>query len=65
MLISRQWLSELLTPGALPSDDAALCAALTSLGLEVEGCTRHGDGLDEVLVGAWMDDASASNAGTT
>ncbi|MBX7080581.1 MAG: phenylalanine--tRNA ligase subunit beta [Nannocystaceae bacterium] len=50
MLISRQWLSELLTPGALPSDDAALCAALTSLGLEVEGCTRHGDGLDEVVV---------------
>ncbi len=51
MLISRQWLSELLAPGVLPDDDAALCAALTSLGLEVEGCVRHGDGLGEVVVG--------------
>lgn len=52
MLISRTWLSELLhgVVDVASLDDAALARALTGLGLEVEGVTRSGDGLDDVVV---------------
>ncbi|MBC8073109.1 MAG: hypothetical protein IAG13_32600, partial [Deltaproteobacteria bacterium] len=52
MLISRAWLTELLTDAidlSARSDDE-LTAALTGLGLEVEGVRRHGDGLATVVV---------------
>jgi len=52
MLISRAWLQELLVDpsGApLPPDDA-LADAITSVGLEVEGITRVGEGLGSILV---------------
>ncbi len=53
MLISRVWLEELLIDAAeqgLP-DDAALSAAITAVGLEVEGVTRYGQGLESIVVG--------------
>ncbi|MCX4244541.1 phenylalanine--tRNA ligase subunit beta [Paraliomyxa miuraensis] len=53
MLISRAWLQEFLVDPAgegLPSD-AALSAAITSVGLEVEGVTRVGQGLGAIVVG--------------
>jgi phenylalanyl-tRNA synthetase beta chain len=49
MLISRVWLGELLG-GDLP-DDGALADLITSLGLEVEGTTRCGDAVGDVVVG--------------
>ncbi len=53
MLISRAWLEELLVdPGGAPlPDDGALADAITSLGLEVEGIERVGDGLSTIIVG--------------
>lgn len=53
MLISRTWLQELLIGprGTALPDDAALDAAITSLGLEVEGTTRFGEGLETIIVG--------------
>lgn len=53
MLISRAWLSELLvdpTGAGLPAD-AELSAAITAVGLEVEGVTRVGQGLEAIVVG--------------
>lgn len=53
MLISRTWLQELLVDPAgegLPAD-AALSAAITSVGLEVERVTRVGEGLGAIVVG--------------
>lgn len=53
MLISRAWLSELLVDGAgegLPPD-ADLSKAITAVGLEVEGMTRVGQGLEAIVVG--------------
>ena len=53
MLISRTWLQELLLDPAgegLPPD-AALSAAITSVGLEVEGVTRVGEDLHAIVVG--------------
>ena len=51
MLISRQWIESLLAPatGERLSDDA-FGDAITSLGLEVEGVTRYGEGLRDVVV---------------
>lgn len=51
MLISRQWIESMLAPatGELLSDDA-FSDAITSLGLEVEGVTHHGAGLENVVV---------------
>ena len=51
MLISRQWIESLLEPaqGETLSDEA-FGDAITSLGLEVEGVTRCGDGLRTVVV---------------
>ncbi|MEM6993497.1 MAG: phenylalanine--tRNA ligase subunit beta, partial [Myxococcota bacterium] len=52
MLISRVWLESLLMPGRTPMpDDAGLSALITGLGLEVEGVTRHGEGLEAIVVG--------------
>ncbi|MCB9713495.1 MAG: phenylalanine--tRNA ligase subunit beta, partial [Myxococcales bacterium] len=53
MLISRTWLSELLVDprGTALPDGAALGDLITGLGLEVEGITRHGEGLDAIVVG--------------
>lgn len=53
MLISRAWLTELLadTVDLAALSDGELTAALTALGLEVEGTTVHGDGLEGVVVG--------------
>lgn len=53
MLISRVWLEELLIDPAeqgLPSD-AVLSEAITAVGLEVEGVTRVGRGLEAIVVG--------------
>lgn len=53
MLISRAWLSELLVDGSgqgLPPDPE-LSAAITAVGLEVEGTTRVGQGLEAIVVG--------------
>jgi len=53
MLISRAWLSELLIDPQerpLPADDQ-LSAAITAVGLEVEGTTRVGQGLEAIVVG--------------
>lgn len=53
MLISRAWLSELLVDPQgrpLPADDE-LSAAITAVGLEVEGTTRVGQGLEAIVVG--------------
>ncbi|MCH9684752.1 MAG: phenylalanine--tRNA ligase subunit beta [Deltaproteobacteria bacterium] len=52
MLISRTWLQQLLLDPAergLP-DDEALDAAITSVGLEVEGVTTHGACLTPMVV---------------
>lgn len=53
MLISRAWLSELLVDpsGAGLPADAELSAAITAVGLEVEGVTRVGQGLEAIVVG--------------
>ena len=53
MLISRVWLAELLGDAVdlAPLSDGDLTAALTGLGLEVEGVTRTGAGLETVVVG--------------
>ena len=52
MLISRQWIASMLMPGRQPlPDDDALPSVVTSLGLEVEGVTRYGAGLDAIVVG--------------
>ena len=53
MLISRAWLTELLagTVELSSRSDDELAAALTGLGLEVEGVHRHGDSLMSVVVG--------------
>lgn len=48
MLISRVWLEELLAPDSVELDDEALGAAITSLGLEVDGVTKVGRGLESV-----------------
>lgn len=48
MLASYRWLRRLLPALDLPPD--AVAERLTALGLEVEGVTRFGDGLDPVLV---------------
>ncbi|MGH1340695.1 MAG: phenylalanine--tRNA ligase subunit beta [Nannocystales bacterium] len=52
MLISRQWIESLLAPvsGDARLDDEAFGDAITSLGLEVEGVTRYGEGLRDVVV---------------
>ena len=52
MLISRAWLQSLLMPGrvAFP-DEAGLSSLITGLGLEVEGVTQFGAGLEAVVVG--------------
>jgi len=52
MLISRQWIESLLAPasGGARLDDDAFADAITSLGLEVEGVTRYGEGLRDVVV---------------
>ncbi len=52
MLISRQWIESLLAPapGDARLDDDAFGDAVTSLGLEVEGVTRYGEGLRDVVV---------------
>lgn len=53
MLISRHMLAQLLEsgPGAAPlPDDDALGDTITSLGLEVEGVERHGEGLEPIIV---------------
>ncbi len=52
MLISRQWIESLLAPPASGArlDDDAFGDAITSLGLEVEGVTRFGVGLRDVVV---------------
>lgn len=52
MLISRQWIESLLAPvsGNARLSDDAFADAITSLGLEVEGITRHGEGLRDVVV---------------
>lgn len=53
MLISRQWIESLLAPaagGETRLDDDAFGDAITSLGLEVEGVTRYGEGLRDVVV---------------
>lgn len=53
MLISRTWLAELLVDprGEDLPDDAALGDLITGLGLEVEGTTRTGEGLQAIVVG--------------
>ncbi len=52
MLISRVWLESLLMPGRTPfPDDDGLSAMITALGLEVEGVTRYGEGLQAIIVG--------------
>lgn len=52
MLISLHWLNELLTTeGQTPLDEAEVAVALTELGLEVEGTTRAGVGLETIVVG--------------
>ena len=52
MLISRHLLETLLTPGATQElDDDALGEMLTSLGLELEGITWTGQGLETLVVG--------------
>lgn len=53
MLISRVWLAELLGDAVdlAALSDGDLTAALTGLGLEVEGVTRTGAGLETVVVG--------------
>ncbi len=54
MLISRAWLTELLADSDVDLaalGDRELAAKLTDLGLEVEGVTRVGEGLDAVRVG--------------
>lgn len=52
MLISRVWLESLLMPGRQPlPDDGGLSAMITALGLEVEGVTRYGTGLESIVVG--------------
>lgn len=48
MRVSHNWLRELLPGLALPAIE--LSHRLTSLGLEVDGVTEHGQGLDPVLV---------------
>jgi phenylalanyl-tRNA synthetase beta chain len=48
MLVSVTWLQELLDR---PLDAGEVASMLTSLGLEVEGITRHGEGLDGIVVG--------------
>ena len=55
MLISRVWLAELLGDAVdlAPLSDGDLTAALTGLGLEVEGVTRTGAGL-EVAGDSWL-----------
>lgn len=55
MLISKVWLQELLD-GPLP-DDETLSAAITSLGLEVEGVARTGEGVGDVVVGIVVEKA--------
>lgn len=50
MLISINWLNELL-PGDAPLDELQVEHTLTSLGLEVEGVSRHGHDLDSIIVG--------------
>lgn len=49
MLLSVTWLEELL--GGDKLDPAAVAGMLTSLGLEVEGETTHGAGLERIVVG--------------
>ncbi len=52
MLISLRWLDEFLTGSAdAPLDPHEVELALTSLGLEVEGVTHHGDGAADIIVG--------------
>lgn len=55
MLISKRWLEELLH-GPLP-EDATLAAAITSLGLEVEGVTAVGEAVRDVVVGVVLEKA--------
>lgn len=51
MLISRQWIESLMTPGqGAPLTDEAFGDAITSLGLEVEGVTSVGENLRTVVV---------------
>lgn len=50
MLISLNWLNELL-PGDAPLDAKEVETTLTSLGLEVEGVSRHGHDLGAIIVG--------------
>ncbi|MEE9386521.1 MAG: phenylalanine--tRNA ligase subunit beta [Nannocystaceae bacterium] len=52
MLISCRWINEFLVGAAdAVIEVEAMSAALTSLGLEVEGAVRYGAGLESVLVG--------------
>ncbi|MEX1364965.1 MAG: phenylalanine--tRNA ligase subunit beta [Nannocystaceae bacterium] len=53
MLISRTWLQELLVDprGASLPGDTELGDLITGLGLEVEGTTRYGAGLESIVVG--------------
>jgi len=51
VLISRDWLNQLLMPGgtALPEGEA-LSDLITGLGLEVEGIEHHGKGVESIVV---------------
>ena len=52
MLISRSLVESMLPPDlGTALSDAQWGDALTSLGLEVEGVTRYGDGLEAIVVG--------------
>jgi phenylalanyl-tRNA synthetase beta chain len=53
MLVSVRWLEELLglDESGKQLDGEQVAAALTSLGLEVDGVTQHGAGLDVLVVG--------------
>lgn len=51
MLISRDWLSQLLMPTGTPLPEGeALSDLITGLGLEVEGIEHHGKGVESIVV---------------